>query len=331
MSTQNLPYIVIVDTPSATAADTAAVVSGESLIKDGAGSQLYKFRANKVAGGEHELGLVESAKSITYGVGAVSAGLVTSLIISQDVDEPGGDGLAQVEVSIEATSTDTNATIATKLKDLINKHLLLKVTATSSTSNITLVGDAGYPVFTVLRTENLTAGTGMATRNATGDGAVANRRQQLTGLAANTDTVISPGDTVTLSDFAAGDGRYVVAAVASTTLTVFNETGTDIDATSGTRLITLDSQDRRFNANDLNTEGVVASFQVDGSGDPLKFTADAVYAEYRIPFMASKGYGGFNEQTSDQEHLLKVYIKQSGSTAANFAAALTGLDNVVSA
>jgi len=46
--------------------------------------------------------------------------------------------------------------------------------------------------------------------------------------------------------------------------------------------------------------------------------------------MAPKGYGGFNNQTSDQEHLLKVYVIQD-ATAANLDAAIDGLDAVIAA
>ena len=66
MSTQNLPYIVIVDSPSATAADTAEVSGGEALIKDGAGNQLFKFKTNKGIDGSREFGLAESPKDADF-------------------------------------------------------------------------------------------------------------------------------------------------------------------------------------------------------------------------------------------------------------------------
>lgn len=328
MSTQNLPYIVIIDSPSTTAADTAAVSGGEALIKDGAGNQLFKFKTNKGIDGSREFGLAESQKDADLTVQAATVGLETSVIISQDVDEAGGDGLAQVKVSYVAVTGDTTTTIASKLANLINAHKSLKVTATPSSAVITLVGDAGYPLWIGSALSNLVEASGMAATTASADGALANDQQAITVASS---TGFAAGDTVTLSGFAAGDGDYVIASIASGTSIVLWNEGSDIDATSGDRDVILKAQERKHNADDLIASGVAASFQKDGNGNAVLPTAGAVYLESKFSFMAPKGYGGFNNQSSDQEHLLKVYVKQSGATAANFSKALDGLDAVIAA
>ena len=68
---------------------------------------------------------------------------------------------------------------------------------------------------------------------------------------------------------------------------------------------------------DLLALGVVDTFDGD-----LPLAADS-YAEYRFEFMAPKGHGGINGQTSDQEHVLRVY---ADSTAG---AGYTALDAVI--
>jgi len=68
---------------------------------------------------------------------------------------------------------------------------------------------------------------------------------------------------------------------------------------------------------DLLALGVVDTFDGD-----LPLAADS-YAEYRFEFMAPKGHGGINGQTSDQEHVLRVF---ADSTAG---AGYTDLDAVI--
>jgi len=99
------------------------------------------------------------------------------------------------------------------------------------------------------------------------------------------------------------------------------------DVYSGSQELTVEGEI----TDDLIAAGVKASFQKDVNGDAVLPTAGATYLESKFSFMAPKGYGGFNNQSSDQEHLLKVYVKQSGATAANFSKALDGLDAVIAA
>jgi len=322
MSTQNLPYIVIIDSPSATASDTAAVSGGEAIIKDGAGNQLFKFKTNKGIDGSREFGLAESQKDADLTVQLPTVGLETSVIISQDVDEAGGDGLAQVKVSYVAVTGDTTTTIASKLANLINAHKSLKVTATPSSAVITLVGDAGYPLWIGSALSNLVEAPGMETEAVTLVGSLSNDTQALTVA---DESGFSAGDTISLSGFT-GDGDYVVYSVSSGSIVVINEGS----AITGTGTATLVAQERKHNANDLISAGVAASFQKDLNGDAVLPTAGSIYLESKFSFMAPKGYGGFNNQSSDQEQLLKVYIRQDAS-AANLDAAIDGLDAVIAA
>ena len=71
---------------------------------------------------------------------------------------------------------------------------------------------------------------------------------------------------------------------------------------------------------DLLAEGIVDSFDGD-----LPVTGIS-YSEYRLELMAPKGHGGFNGQTSDQEHVLYMYADEA---AAGFAALDAVVDSVI--
>lgn len=75
---------------------------------------------------------------------------------------------------------------------------------------------------------------------------------------------------------------------------------------------------------DLLAAGVVDSF------DGTLPTAGASYTSYDLSLMLPKGNGGFNGQTSDQEHKLIIYIDESGTPSshwrADFDNLLNGLD-----
>jgi hypothetical protein len=75
---------------------------------------------------------------------------------------------------------------------------------------------------------------------------------------------------------------------------------------------------------DLLAEGVKDSF------DGTLPTAGASYTSYELSLMLPKGNGGFNGQTSDQEHTLMIYIDESGTPSshwrADFDNLLNGLD-----
>ena len=62
----------------------------------------------------------------------------------------------------------------------------------------------------------------------------------------------------------------------------------------------------------LLADGVKDSF--DGSLP----TAGASYTSYELTLMLPKGNGGFNEQTSDQEHTLMIYIDESGTPSSHW-------------
>jgi len=77
-------------------------------------------------------------------------------IISQDIDEPGGDGLAQVKISVVADATDDVNSVALKLVNQINANKQLKVTASRpSNDDVQITGDAGYPLFSISNEVNV--------------------------------------------------------------------------------------------------------------------------------------------------------------------------------
>ena len=72
---------------------------------------------------------------------------------------------------------------------------------------------------------------------------------------------------------------------------------------------------------DLLAEGVEDSF------DATVPTAGASYTSYELTLMLPKGSGGFNEQTSDQEHTLMLYVDQAGAPSGHFIVDLDKLLN----
>lgn len=108
-----------------------------------------------------------------------------------------------------------------------------------------------------------------------------------------------------------------------------NATDIDIDGTAtnpffsisgaqgGTLAVTAAGNEAVGEGADLLARGIVDAFDGD-----LPLVADT-YAEYRFEFMAPKGHGGINGQTSDQEHVLRVF---ADSTAG---AGYTALDAVI--
>ena len=324
MATQNLPYYVIVNDPSSTAADTAEVSGGSAILKDGAGNEVYRFKTSKGVSGETKLGLIESAKVGTFTVASVAADDVFSFIISQDVDEIGGDGLIQISVSYTGVSGDSVTDVAEALRDMINAHVQLKVTATNAAGVLTLTADEGYPLYSIDSPSNAlgaytetTGSSASPTANSTTNG--------LTTLTFASAPVVSAGDTVRASGFSANNNDFVVQARTATTVVIF---ATSAEAPGGTAgNIILLAQDKRFDSDDLIAEGIVASFQ-QSSGSPVALEAGETYLESTFHFMDRKGYGGFNHQTSEQEQVVKVYVKQTDADADH---AIEGLQNVIDA
>ena len=330
MSTNNSPYIVIIDAPTTTSTDTASISGANALINSGTSpvNQLFSFRANNGVNGYRSFALTERVKTGTFTVAGVVAGEVYSFFISQDVDEVGGDGLMQFQVSYTAVSGDTVTSVAVALKNMINAHRQLKVTATNAAGVLTLTADAGYPLYEISSPSNdlgaFTETTGVAAVSPSAN-AVSRTRTTLT-MSVPAGNVVA-GDTVFCTGFTDGDGYYVVASVTGTSAIVIWANGATRPTGTGGTVIAI-AQDRRFDSDDLIAEGVAASFQVDSLGLPLKPTANKTYAVADFSFMARKGYGGFNQQTSNQEFNLKVYVDQA-ATAANFDAAMVGLDAVI--
>ena len=69
---------------------------------------------------------------------------------------------------------------------------------------------------------------------------------------------------------------------------------------------------------DLLAAGVADSFDSD-----LPISGDT-YTSYELTLMLPKGSGGFNEQTSDQEHTLNLYLNDGGG--ANYTALVADVD-----
>ena len=328
MSTQNLPYIVIVNNPSGTPGDTAEVSGADAVFKDGTGTEVYRFKTSKGIDSELKFGLIERVKTGLFTVASVSAGDEFSFIISQYTDEVGGDGLIQVKALYTASAGDTVTDVASALKDVINANVQLKVTATNLAGVLTLTADTGYPLYTISTPSNalgsFTEATGTAV-SPTGN-VTSPITGELTTLTFAAPVSVSPGDTIRASGFGGNNNDFVVQAVAGNDVIIFAELSEAPVGTAGDIIVL--AQDKRFDSNVLIADGVEASFQRDLNGIPVQLEANETYLEASYSFMAPKGYGGFNNQTSDQEHLLKVYVKQ---TDADIDHAVDGLKRVIAA
>ena len=243
MSTQNLPYIVIVNNPSGTPADTAEVSGADAVFKDGTGTEVYRFKTSKGIDSELKFGLIESAKTGTFTVSSVSAGDEFSFIISQDTDEVGGDGLIQVKASYVASAGDTVTDVASALKNVINANVQLKVTASNVAGVLTLTADTGYPLYTISIPSNalgsFTETTGTAV-SPTGNSTTG----ELTTLTFAAPVAVSPGDTISASGFSSNNNDFVVQAVAGNDVVIFADSSEAPGGTAGD--IILLAQDKRF-------------------------------------------------------------------------------------
>lgn len=122
-------------------------------------------------------------------------------------------------------------------------------------------------------------------------------RLKITVPAAGAVTLILPASSVAYFDLSASNGPAPATASATTPGVAPQNLGSDLLA-----------------------DGIVDSFD----GDlPL---ATSVYTSYEFTLMLPQGSGGFNEQTSDQEQSLVVYLDQG---ATNYANLVTDMDHLI--
>jgi len=154
--------------------------------------------------------------------------------------------------------------------------------------------------------------------------------------------IASAGDTYTnvsaawksIVDAHASAGRIKIDSSAISTVNNTDDTLT-ITSSDGYALLSVSNASNSVTLNvgattgvpaknagaDLLAAGVVDSF------DGTLPTAGASYTSYDLTLMLPKGSGGFNEQTSDQEHTLKLYIDESGTPSGHFIVDLDKLLN----
>lgn len=330
MSTQNLPYIKVYNSVNS-AANTISSASGKVSVKDGTsgGYELLSFLTSKaIAGAERVMAKAERVKVMTATVGSTSAGTEHSFIISQDIDEPGGDGLAQVKIQYTAVAGDSVISVAAALVKGINANKSLKLSATSALGVVTITADAGYPLFELsnlvgnISIADVTGGT-----PATASGASTSNGQcviTVTGLGLN----FQPGDTVTLASFNAGNGDYVVAASATNTVTVFTEGATITYVAAGT--VVSNAQEAVQTGANLKALGKAENLKYADTNPHSELLDATLYTKAFFSFYAPKGSGGFNEQSGDQRFNLELYWDQS-IAAATYDALETAVDAIIAA
>ena len=332
MSTQNLPYIKVYNSVNS-AANTIASAGGKVTVKDGSssGHALLDFLTSKaIAGAARTMALAERVKVMTATVGSTAAGTEHSFIISQDIDEPGGDGLAQVKVQYTAVAGDSVTSVAAALVKGINANKSLKLSATSALGVITITADAGYPLFEL---SNLVGGitkadiTGVAVAASESGASTANGQCTLTVGAGEGDN-FQAGDTVALASFTAGDGDYIVASAAGTSIVVFTEGATITSSGSGT--VTYKAQEARQVGADLKALGKAENLKYSDVQLHSELLDATLYTKAEFSFFAPKGSGGFNEQSGDQRFDLELYWDQS-IAAATYDALETAVDAIIAA
>jgi len=156
----------------------------------------------------------------------------------------------------------------------------------------------------------------------------------------------STGDTYTnvsagwkaIVDAHAASGRIKVASTAISTVTNADDVLT-ITSADGYALMSVSNASNSVTLNVGATTGVSAvnagadllASGVEDSFDATVPTAGASYTSYELTLMMPKGSGGFNEQTSDQEHTLMLYVDQAGAPSGHFIVDLDDLLNGVNA
>ena len=157
------------------------------------------------------------------------------------------------------------------------------------------------------------------------DGALEQHRISVTAATA------APGDLATLIDSAvdviaaAGGGSRLKATsiAAANEVTITSIAGyanlTVSNASSSVLLLGgVAGVSAKNSGADLLAAGVADSFDSDL---PI---SGATYTSYELTLMLPKGSGGFNEQTSDQEHTLNLYLNDGGG--ANYTALVADVD-----
>jgi len=331
MSTQNLPYIKVYNSVNS-AANTIESAGGRVTVKDGSsnGYALLDFLTSKaIAGAARTMALAERVKVMTATVGSTATGTEHSFIISQDIDEPGGDGLAQVKASYVASAGDTVTDVASALKDVINANKSLKLSATSALGVVTITADAGYPLFELSNLAgNITEAdvTGVADQESESAASTANGQCDIT---IGDTSAFQVGDTVTLAAFTAGNGDYIVSAIPDgTSLFVFTEGATITSSGSGT--VTYNAQEARQVGADLKTLGKAENLKYADTNPHSELLDATLYTKAEFSFFAPKGSGGFNEQSGDQRFNLELYWDQS-IAAATYDALETAVDAIIAA
>lgn len=332
MSTQNLPYIKVYNSVNS-AANTIASASGKVSVKDGSagGYELLSFLTSKaIAGAERVMAKAERSKRMFETITGVAADVEFSFIITQDIDELGGDGLAQVKISVVADATDDVNSIALKLVDQINANKQLKVTASRPTNDdVQIDGDSGYPLFSISNEVNVAFNetTGVADQATESGASTANGQCTITVGPGEGDN-FQAGDTVTLAGFGAGDGDYVVASAAGTSIVVFTEGATITSNPGGT--VTYKAQEAVQTGANLKALGKAENLKYADANPHSELLDATLYTKAFFSFYAPKGSGGFNEQSGDQRFNLELYWDQS-IAAATYDALETAVDAIIAA
>ena len=157
------------------------------------------------------------------------------------------------------------------------------------------------------------------------DGALEQHRISVTAATA------APGDLATLIDSAvdviaaAGGGSRLkatsIAAANEVTITsIAGYANLTVSNASSSVLVLggVAGISAKNSGADLLAAGVADSFDSD-----LPISGDT-YTSYELTLMLPKGSGGFNEQTSDQEHTLNLYLNDGGG--ANYTALVADVD-----
>jgi hypothetical protein len=196
-------------------------------------TDLKTATSESLASGESRKGILKSLVESVY-VASVAYSVANSTTYSMVIGQQVGENYLSETISYTSDATATDAEIAAGLVAQINASQL-QVTASGTVTPITITANAGYPLFSVLDSNNLTATNGMATYAP--NGTAANAITAVIAPDGTAATAIAGTGTVTVTTAAAhllvaGD-IVTIASVATMTLSYLTTEGKVLTGQAG--------------------------------------------------------------------------------------------------
>jgi hypothetical protein len=160
------------------------------------------------------------------------------------------------------------------------------------------------------------------------DGSLEQHRIAATATTASANDLATALDAAVDVIAAAGGGSRLKAtsAAATNVVTITSEAGyANLSVSNASSSVLTLGGVAGVSAKNAGTDLLAENVKDSFDGD-LPISGDT-YTSYELTLMLPKGSGGFNEQTSDQEHTLKLYLNDGGG--ANYTALVGDIDNLL--